>query len=184
MSDRYEIRFAGSGGQGVILAAVVVGEAAAIFEGLNAVQSQAYGPEARGGKSKSEVVISRDEIDYPKATAPNLQVILNQTSCDEFVADTAKGGVVIVDDTYVHSVSGAGVEVYMLPIVKTAREKIGRELVTNMVALGVTARVLESEGMMKPESLKKAILQRVPKGTEEMNERAFNEGYELMKAKK
>ena len=72
MRDRYEIRFAGSGGQGVILAAVVVGEAAAIFEGLNSVQTQSYGPEARGGKSKSEVVISRGSIDYPKATTPDL----------------------------------------------------------------------------------------------------------------
>lgn len=185
MSDRYEIRFAGSGGQGVILAAVVVGEAAAIFEGLHAVQSQAYGPEARGGKSKSEVVISRGEIDYPKATSPDLQIILNQTSCDEFVPDTHKGGIVILDDTYVLSAPiKSDAEVYMLPIVKTAREKIGRELVTNMVALGVTARILEFLDLMKPDSMKKAIMQRVPKGTEEMNERAFNEGYEMMKARK
>ncbi|MDO9508098.1 MAG: 2-oxoacid:acceptor oxidoreductase family protein [Thermovirgaceae bacterium] len=184
MSDRYEIRFAGSGGQGVILAAVIVGEAAVIFEGLNAVQSQAYGPEARGGKSKSEVVISRGEIDYPKATTPDLQIILNQTSCDEFVPETRKGGIVIVDDTYVSAAPDADAEVYMLPIVKTAREKIGRELVTNMVALGVTARVLEVLRLMKPDSIKKAIMQRVPKGTEEMNERAFSEGYEMMKSKK
>jgi 2-oxoglutarate ferredoxin oxidoreductase subunit gamma len=184
MSDRYEIRFAGSGGQGVILAAVVIGEAAAIFEGLNAVQSQAYGPEARGGKSKSEVVISRGEIDYPKATSPDLQIILNQTSCDEFLPETAQGGIVIVDDTYVSTVPESEAEVFMLPIVKTAREKIGRELVTNMVALGVTARVLEILDLMKPDSVKKAILARVPKGTEEMNEKAFHEGYELMKEKK
>ncbi|GAB6280889.1 MAG: 2-oxoacid:acceptor oxidoreductase family protein [Thermovirga sp.] len=184
MNDRYEIRFAGSGGQGVILAAVIAGEAAAIFEGLHAVQSQAYGPEARGGKSKAEVVISKGEIDYPKATTPDLQIILNQTSCDEFVPETRKGGIVILDDTYVLSAPKSDAEVYMLPIVKTAREKIGRELVTNMVALGVTARVLEFLDLMKPESVKKAIMQRVPKGTEEMNERAFNEGYEMMKARK
>ncbi len=184
MRDRYEIRFAGSGGQGVILAAVVVGEAAAIFEGLNAVQSQAYGPEARGGKSKSEVVISRGEIDYPKATFPDLQIILNQTSCDEFLSETGEGGIAIVDDTYVSSVPQSKAEVLMLPIVKTAREKIGRELVTNMVALGVTARILETLELMKPDSVKKAILARVPKGTEEMNEKAFNEGYRLMKEKK
>jgi 2-oxoglutarate ferredoxin oxidoreductase subunit gamma len=90
--------------------------------------------------------------------------------------------VVVVDDTYVSSVSESEAEVFMLPIVKTAREKIGRELVTNMVALGVTARVLEKKGLMKADSVKKAILARVPKGTEEMNEKAFNEGYSLMKA--
>ena len=77
MSERFEIRVAGSGGQGVILAAVILGEAAALHtEGLNSVQSQAYGPEARGGASKSEVVYDRSEIDYPKAAHPNLQVIL------------------------------------------------------------------------------------------------------------
>jgi len=180
MRDRYEIRFAGSGGQGVILAAVVVGEAAAIFEGLNSVQTQSYGPEARGGKSKSEVVISRSGIDYPKATAPDLQIILNQASCDEFIAQTGKGGIVVVDDTYESSVPETEAQVFSLPIVKTAREKVGRELVTNMVALGVTARVLEKKGLMKVESIKQAVLARVPKGTEEINEKAFIEGYKLM----
>ncbi len=68
---RYEIRFAGSGGQGVILAALIAGEAAALFEeGLYVVQSQSYGPEARGGKSKAEVVISTEPVDYPKAVSP------------------------------------------------------------------------------------------------------------------
>ena len=180
MRDRYEIRFAGSGGQWVILAAVVVGEAAAIFEGLNSVQTQSYGPEARGGKSKSEVVISRGSIDYPKATTPDLQIILNQASCDEFIAQTGKGGIVVVDDTYVSSVPETEAQVFSLPIVKTAREKVGRELVTNMVALGVTAKILEKKGLMKAESLKQAVLARVPKGTEEINEKAFIEGYKLM----
>ncbi|MBO8153082.1 2-oxoacid:acceptor oxidoreductase family protein [Thermovirga sp.] len=180
MSSRYEIRFAGSGGQGVILAAVVTGEAAALYEELNSVQSQAYGPEARGGKSKSEVVISKDEIDYPKAMEPDLQIILNQASCDEFAVDTKKGGVVILDDTYVKEAPEIDAEVYMVPIVKTAREKIGRELVTNMVALGAMAKILERKGIIKPENIKKAILARVPKGTEELNAKAFDEGYALI----
>ncbi len=180
MSDRFEIRFAGSGGQGVILAAVITGEAAALFEGLEAVQSQSYGPEARGGKSKSEVVISKSKIDYPKASNPDLQVILNQVACDEFASDTKNDGVILVDDTFVTTLPSVPAKVVSLPIVKTAREKVGRELVTNMVALGATARVLEDKGLVKPESLKKAILARVPKGTEEMNEKAFNEGYSLI----
>ena len=150
---------------GVILAAVVVGEAAAIYEGLNSVQTQSYGP-VKGGKSKSEVVISKSGIDYPKANAPDLQIILNQASCDEFIGQTSKGGIVVVDDTYVSSVPLTEAQVFSLPIVKTAREKIGRELVTNMVALGVTARVLEKKGLMKVESLKQAVLARVPKDEE------------------
>ena len=87
----------------------------------------------------------------------------------------------VVDDTYVSSVPETDAQVFRLPIVKTAREKIGRELVTNMVALGVTAWVLEKKGLMKTDSLKQAVLARVPKGTEEMNEKAFKEGYKLMK---
>jgi 2-oxoglutarate ferredoxin oxidoreductase subunit gamma len=182
MSGRYEIRVAGSGGQGVVLAAVIIGQAAALVEeGLNAVQTQAYGPEARGGASKSEVVISRGEIDYPKAANPDLQVILTQKACDEYAADAKDGGTIILDDFSVREDPQVNATIYRLPIVKTAREIIGREIVTNMVALGTAARVLEMQGHMKPESIRNTIPRNVPKGTEEMNSRAFDEGYKLMK---
>ena len=155
MGDRFEIRVAGSGGQGVILAAVILGEAAALrTEGLNSVQSQAYGPEARGGASKSEVVYDRDEIDYPKAAHPNLQVILTQKACDTYSHDTAKGATVILDDFFVTDPPKLDADIYMLPIVRTAREKLGRELVVNMVALGTAAKVLEDKGLTKPEAIK------------------------------
>jgi 2-oxoglutarate ferredoxin oxidoreductase subunit gamma len=184
MSDRYEIRVAGSGGQGVILAAVIIGQAAALMEeGLNAVQTQAYGPEARGGASKSEVVIARGEIDYPKAANPDLQVILTQKACDEYAHDAKEGGTIILDDFFVREDPKVNATIYRLPIVKTARETIGKEIVTNMVALGTAARVLEMRGLMKPESIKNTILRNVPKGTEELNSRAFDEGYKLMKEK-
>ncbi|KEJ91412.1 2-oxoacid:acceptor oxidoreductase family protein [Synergistes jonesii] len=181
MGDRFEIRVAGSGGQGVILAAVILGEAAALrTEGLNSVQSQAYGPEARGGASKSEVVYDREEIDYPKASHPNLQIILTQKACDTYSHDTAKGATVIFDDFFVTNPPKLDAEVYMLPIVKTAREKLGREIVVNMVALGTAAKALEDKGLTKPQAIKDAILARVPKGTEELNEKAFDEGYKMM----
>lgn len=183
--DRYEIRLAGSGGQGVILAAVIIGQAAALKEeGLNSVQTQSYGPEARGGASKSEVVIARGAIDYPKAAMPNLQVILTQKASDEYAGDSAKGGIVIVDDFFVQENPKVDAEIYRLPIVTTAREVIGREIVTNMVALGTAARVLELQGLMKPDSIRQTILENVPKGTEELNSKAFDEGYKLMKEKK
>ena len=169
MGDRFEIRVAGSGGQGVILAAVILGEAAALrTEGLNSVQSQAYGPEARGGASKSEVVYDRDEIDYPKAAHPNLQVILTQKACDTYSHDTAKGATVILDDFIVTDPPKLDADIYMLPIVRTAREKLGRELVVNMVALGTAAKVLEDKGLTKPEAIK------------DLNEKAFEEGYKMM----
>jgi 2-oxoglutarate ferredoxin oxidoreductase subunit gamma len=185
VSDRYEIRVAGSGGQGVILAAVIIGQAAALMEeGINSVQTQAYGPEARGGASKSEVILARGEIDYPKAASPHLQVILTQKASDEYAADTQKGGIVILDDFFVQKTPEIDAEIYRLPIVKTARDVIGREIVTNMVALGAAARILEVEGRLKPESIRNTVIASVPKGTEELNCKAFDEGYKLMKEKK
>ncbi|MCF7935123.1 MAG: 2-oxoacid:acceptor oxidoreductase family protein [Synergistales bacterium] len=181
MSDRFEIRVAGSGGQGVILSAVILGEAAVLHEGLLAVQSQSYGPEARGGSSKSEVVVSRSEIDYPKATAPDLQIILTQEACGDYHGDTKPGGVVILDDFFVTDIPEIDGEVHRLPIVRTARDKIGKMIVTNMVALGAAAKFLERKGLFKPESIKNAILDRVPRGTEELNAKAFEEGYALVK---
>ncbi|MDR1650455.1 MAG: 2-oxoacid:acceptor oxidoreductase family protein [Synergistaceae bacterium] len=184
MSDRYEIRIAGSGGQGVILAAVIIGQSAALMEeGLNAVQTQAYGPEARGGASKSEVVIAHGEIDYPKAAGPNLQVILTQKACDEYSHDTAEGGIVILDDFFVREDPDVNADIYRLPIVKTARDVLGREIVTNMVALGTVARILEIKGLLKPDSIRNTIIASVPKGTEELNSKAFDEGYRIMKEK-
>ena len=182
MASRYEIRFAGSGGQGVILAAVIVGEAAALFEeGLSVVQTQSYGPEARGGKSKAEVVISTEPIDYPKSMKPALQVILTQQAAEEYANDTLPGGRIIYDDFFVTSLPQVDANVYHLPIVRTAREKIGKEIVTNMVALGAVARVLELEKIVRPESIKKAILAKVPEGTKQLNAQAFDEGYLLFK---
>jgi len=182
MASRYEIRFAGSGGQGVILAAVVAGEAAALFEeGLSVVQTQSYGPEARVGKSKAEVIIAKEPIDYPKAMKPNLQVILTQQAAEEYAGDTLPGGRIIYDDFFVTSLPQVDANIYYLPIVRTAREKVGNEITTNMVALGAVARVLELENIVKPESVKKAILAKVPEKTKQSNSLAFDEGYTLFK---
>lgn len=181
MSSRFEIRIAGTGGQGVILAAVILGEAAALYtKDLHAVQCQSYGPEARGGASKSEVIYDREEIDYPKAAHPNLQIILTQKACDTYIFDTAADATVILDSFYVAKPPKLTADIYMLPIVKTAREKIGREIVVNMVALGAAAKVLEIKNLVDPSSIEKAILARVPKGTETINKEAFQEGYKMM----
>lgn len=184
MDGRYEIRVAGSGGQGVILAAVIIGQAAALIEeGLSSVQTQAYGPEARGGASKSEVVLSRSEIDYPKAASPDLMCVLTQKSCDEYARDAREGGIIIVDETLVHEVPETGASVIRVPIVRTAREVIKKELTTNMVALGTIAAVLEAKGVMKAASVRSTIAVSVPKGSEELNGRAFDAGLALMEGK-
>ena len=198
--ERFEIRIAGSGGQGVILATELIGQAIALYEeGLYVVQSQAYGPEARGGKSKAEVVISRSPIDYPKVVAPNLQVILTQAAAEEFAPDTTPGGRIVYDDFFVTDLPGLSTgsrsagsvedyhgridaRVYTLPIVRTARDKLGKEIVTNMVALGCVGRVLDLEKIASPDSIRKAIAGHFPvKKIADLNIEAFNEGYEIFR---
>ena len=182
MYRRFEICLAGSGGQGVITAAVMIGEAASIFcDGLYAVQTQSYGPEARGGSAKAEVVIADSEIDYPKPVNPDLMICLTGAAADKYGKEVREGGRLILDSFSVQQIPDVEATVYQLPIIETARDKIGREIVTNMVALGMVARVLELEKMMEPEALRKAMLDRVPKGTEELNAKAFETGYQLFK---
>ena len=99
---RYDIRFSGSGGQGIITAGILLAQAAAIKGGKNAVQSQSYGPEARGGASKAEVIISDDEINYPKIVSPDIVISLTQEAYNKYAVDLKDDAVVIVDTTMVH----------------------------------------------------------------------------------
>jgi len=180
MSERYEIRFSGSGGQGLILAGVIFAEAATIFDGINAVQSQSYGPEARGGASKSEVIISDQVINFPKATAIDLQLSLTQESCNKYYKDLKPNGTLLVDTDFVQEIPKGPFKVVKLPIIRTASEEIGKAFVANIVALGAITALT---GKVKIESVEKAVLSRVPKGTEELNKKALMAGYELGKAK-
>jgi 2-oxoglutarate ferredoxin oxidoreductase subunit gamma len=171
--NRYEIRFSGSGGQGLILAGKILAEAAAIYDGRNAVQTQSYGPEARGGASKAEVVISDGEIDYPKALKLDVLLSLTQVSCDKYSVDLKSSGILIVDSGAVTETPAGDFEVYSIPITEIAVEKVGKAVVTNIVALGILTKIA---GVVTEESMRKAILARVPKGTEELNMKAFDEG--------
>ena len=180
MSERYEIRFSGSGGQGLILAGVIFAEAATIFDGINAVQSQSYGPEARGGASKSEVIISDQVINFPKATAIDLQLSLTQESCNKYYKDLKPDGTLLVDTDFVQEIPKGAFKVIKLPIIRTASEEIGKAFVANIVALGAITALT---GKVKIESVEKAVLSRVPKGTEELNKKALMAGYELARAK-
>ncbi len=180
MSERYEIRFSGSGGQGLILAGVIFAEAATIFDKINAVQSQSYGPEARGGASKSEVIISDKAIDFPKATEIDLQLSLTQESCTKYYKDIKANGTLLVDEDFVREVPKGSFKVVKLPIIRTASEEIGKAFVANIVALGAITALT---GKVTIGSVEKAVLSRVPKGTEELNKRALQAGFELAKAK-
>ncbi len=170
MSTRYEIRLAGSGGQGLILAGIILAEAAGIYDGKFVCQTQSYGPEARGGASKTEVVISDEEIDYPKAIQPDVLLAMNQKSLDAYIGGLKPEGLLIVDATLVPEVPLD--RFVALPFTEIARE-LGREMVANIVALGALAALSRA---VTPESLGKAVLARVPKGTEELNHKALAAG--------
>ncbi len=172
--ERYEIRLSGSGGQGLILAGKILAEAAAIYEGLNAVQTQSYGPEARGGASKAEVVISDTEIEYPKAIELDLLLSLTQESCMKYSSDLKEGGILIIDSSFVKDPPEGDYRVYSAPISEIAINRVGKAVVTNIVALGILTMISK---VVSEDSIKKAILARVPKGTEELNMKAFDEGF-------
>lgn len=169
--DRYEIRLAGTGGQGMILAGRILAEAVAIYDGRNAVQTQDYGPEARGGASKSEVIISDLEIHYPKVLRADLLVCMSQEASDKYYYDLEQGGLLILDSNHVKR-TPTSVAV-ALPLTEMAVETTGREITAPMVSLGVICGLAD---IVSEEALEQAIVARVPKGTEEMNLSAMRAG--------
>jgi len=173
MSLRYEIRLSGSGGQGLILVGKVLAEAAAIYEGLNATQSQSYGPEARGGASRSEVIISDGDIDYPKAENIDILLALTQEACDKYIKDLNDNGTLIVDSQMVKNIPDGNFKVVKLPIIRSASERLGKFIVANIVALGIIVKI---SNIVSLDSVQHAIRARVPKGTEDINLKALNEG--------
>ena len=170
--DRYEVRLAGEGGQGMILAGVILAEAAVVHDGLNAVQTQSYGPEARGGASRSEVIIAKGEIDYPKVMSPDLLLCMSQEACDKFSAQMKDDGLLIVDSTNVSRVPSH--RALAVPLGEIAERVTGRRITASMVALGLVCGLRD---LVTRESLSKAMTARVPAGTEEMNEKALDAGF-------
>ncbi len=171
MAEYYEVRLAGLGGQGIILAGIIVAEAAGIHEGKEVVQTQAYGAAARGGFSRSDVVICDEEILYPKASKLDFLLAMSQSAYEENLPSLKKGGVLLVDSTYVSEVSGS--KMYAIPFSKIAREKFSRENVANIITLGAITQIFP---IISKDSMEKAVLSRVPQRFIEMNKKAFKEG--------
>lgn len=174
MKSQQEIRLSGSGGQGLILGGIILAEAA-IIDGKNAVQSQSYGPEARGGASKAEVIISSDVIDYPKVEKADVLLALTQVAYDKYIKTLKDDGILIIDSVVKHR--GGTHKIVQVPILSTASEKIGKSMVANIVAIG---SIQQLTNIVSREALEKAVLNRVPKGTEELNKKALIEGYNLV----
>ena len=179
---RTEIRIGGFGGQGVILAGIILGKAASIFDENEAVQTQSYGPEARGGASKCEVVIDDKLIEYPKVQEPDILVAMSNEALIKYIDDLKDGGILIVDPgtTDVSEVNDFiekhNIEVYEAPATQTATDEIGLKIVANIVMVGAITKITK---VISKEAAMKAIEVSVPKGTEEKNIAAFEAGYAL-----
>ncbi|NJF24580.1 2-oxoacid:ferredoxin oxidoreductase subunit gamma [Thermococcus sp. Bubb.Bath] len=176
---RKEVLFSGFGGQGVILAGVILGRAAAVYEGLYAVQTQAYGPESRGGASKAEVVISDESIDYPKTLQPDYAVFFSQEAYTKYLHTVKEGAKVIVEKDLVPHRDfefEKKLDVVALPLTEIAENTTGLSLTMNILTLGL---LTAWTSIVSKEAIEKAVQDAVPHGTEEINLRALRKGFEL-----
>lgn len=176
MSSRYELRLSGAGGHGLLMAGKIIAEAAAIYDGKTATQAQSYGPEARGGVSRSDVVVSDGDIDSPAATSLDFLLAMTQESVEAYAPDVKKGGIILVDKDLVDSVPAGEYRVVRAPIVEVARDRVGRAMAANLVAVGIIGGLA---GVVSVGALESAVKARVPRGTEDYNLEAFRAGLSI-----
>jgi 2-oxoglutarate ferredoxin oxidoreductase subunit gamma len=174
--NRTRLVFSGSGGQGVITAAIILAEAAVIYEGKNATQSQSYGAAARGGATRSDIIIADDDINFPGVTQPNILVCLTQEAYNSFSSIIRPGGMLLSDTRFVNITRKVDAKQIELPMYDTVMEKIGKPVVFNICVLGALLGIRE---MIKPESVMSAIADRVPRDFIDLNNRAFDIGLAL-----
>lgn len=176
MPKKTEIRIGGSGGQGIVLAARILGKAA-VLEGKNAVQTQAYGAEARGSLAKSEVIISDGRIGFPAVRKPDVLMAMTQEALDKLLKDLKENGILIVDSTNVTVLPDIKARVFRIPITETAKKTFGETIYANMVMLGAFTKITE---LVSAESMEKTIEENVPARTIENNINAFRKGLQLL----
>lgn len=174
---RHEVRFSGFGGQGIILSAVILGRAAVMYDSKHAVQTQVYGPEARGGASMSALIIDDEPILFPKVKNPDIFVIMSQEGFEKYGADAPEPAVMVLDSSLV--LSRPKCRCVEIPATREAKQALGRDIVANIIMLGALVR---TTGIVSEAALKKAILDSVPKGTEALNVKAMEKGIELAAA--
>lgn len=174
--NRVRLVFSGSGGQGVITAAIILAEAAVIHEGKNATQSQSYGAAARGGSTRSDIIISNNEIDFPEVTQPNILVCLTQDAYNSYSSIIRPGGTLLTDSRYVQLTRKVDAKQIELPMYDSIMEKIGKPVVFNICMLGALVGITE---VVKPRAIMATVADRVPKNFVDMNNLAFDLGLAL-----
>ena len=177
MAQRTEIRIAGLGGQGVVLAGVLLGTAAAVYDKKHVVQTQSYGAEARGGAARSEVIISDSPIIYPKVLEPDTLVAMSQTALDKYIGDLKTNGTLFIDEELVTTLPERNnFKIHKARFSEAASQELGRSIVANMIMLGFLTSLTE---ITSAEAITEAIRNGVPKGTEELNLKALELGREM-----
>lgn len=176
MNRQFEMRFTGSGGQGVILASVIIAEAA-VIAGAYAIQSQSYGPEARGGLCKGEAILSHSPIWFSKVTSPDFVLALTQESLEKYSKELKEDAIVMADDGLVIPDGLNPDRVITVPVLKTAREVIGNPMTANIVAVGAINAALN---LFDQKTLQDGIRRHVPAGTEDLNLKAMEAGAGLI----
>ncbi len=174
--ERQRIVFSGSGGQGVITAAIILAKAAALFEDKYAIQSQSYGAAARGGTTRSDVIIDDSDIFFPKVIQPNILVSLTQEAYNKFSSIIRPGGLLLVDSRYVDIENKVDARHVSLPMYETVMDQIGKPIVFNICMLGT---LLGITGLIKPGSIVKILETTIPEDFMEMNKKSLELGYEM-----
>ena len=172
--SRIEVVFTGFGGQGIVLSGVILARAA-LYDKKGVVQTQSYGPEARGGACRAEVIISDDVVYYPFVEEADILVAMSQEALDKYINNIRKGGQLIVDSTTITQIpEKAGVKLNKVAATDIASEKLGKVIVANIVMLGALANLT---GIVSREAMEKAVKESIPRGTEEINLKALEAGY-------
>jgi len=174
--ERYRIVFSGSGGQGVITASIILAEAAVLFENLKAIQTQSYGPEARGGATRAEVIISDKEILFPKVIQPNILVSLTQKAYDKYLATIRPGGLLLIDSHFVKAISKVEARQLSLGMYRAVMDEIGKPIVFNICMMGALIGLMK---VITPESVIKVLEKRIPTDFLDMNKKALDIGLRL-----
>jgi len=177
--ERWEFRLSGSGGQGLITAGIILGEAA-VLEGREVVQSQSYGPEARGGASKAEVIIDTKKINYPKVVLPDIILAMSQEAAQKYGSEIKENGIIVIDSSMVDEFKHDYAKVLKIPITKLAKDEVGKTFTANIIAIAVLVGLTK---VVPFDSLKQAVLNRIPKGTEGINIKALEIGWQLSQGK-
>lgn len=174
---RQEIRFAGFGGQGLLLAGILLGKTAALYAGKQAAQTQSYGTEARGGASQCNVVIDDKEITYVGVVNPDIFVVMSQEAYEKLIGEVRHGGLVFYDSDLVKIRKNTGWRQIPVPSTSSAKE-LGRQMVANVVMLGA---MVEGTKILDVDLVKACLKESVPSATEELNLKAFDLGRSLVK---